>query len=101
MGPSRRGLIRSNQNRFPRAGVRGWRMIAAGAIAAAVASVSFADGTWILPGNGNYSVPTNWSSDPNIPNGIDQTATFGNVAASTVFVTLDTNVTLGKIVIDA
>lgn len=55
------------------------------------------DGTWISNANGTWSTPANWSSNPTVPNGIDQTATLGSIAAPRV-VTIDTPITLGALI---
>jgi autotransporter-associated beta strand protein len=58
------------------------------------------DGTWILDGNGNWSTATNWSSNPSIPNGQDQTATFGPTTAQRT-VTADAAFTVGSLVFNS
>src|SRR5580698_3920546 len=58
------------------------------------------DGTWILDANGNWSTVTNWSSNPSIPNGQDQTATFGPTTALRT-VTADAPFTVGNLIFNS
>jgi autotransporter-associated beta strand protein len=55
---------------------------------------------WVSNSNGAWSAPANWSAT--VPNGIDSVATLGNVAAAeSLNVTLDTNVTLGTVILNS
>ena len=77
------------------------RALLAIAIVLAVRSAAMAsDGTWILNGNGNWSTASNWSSNPSIPNGQDQTATFGPTTALRT-VTADQAFTVGNLVFNS
>ncbi|HVX83706.1 MAG TPA: PEP-CTERM sorting domain-containing protein [Phycisphaerae bacterium] len=80
---------------------RGDPAIAALVLAAAAAGPLFAqDGTWISDASGVWSNAANWSSNPSIPNGIDQTATLGPLGTLHT-ITVDTPVTLGALIFDS
>ena len=57
----------------------------AAAALSALAHFVRADATWIGPATGFWSNPANWTSNPSLPDGIDQTATF-NAASATITV---------------
>ena len=77
------------------------RAAIAAILCAAITPASFAtSATWISPTGGNWLTPTNWSTNPTIPNAIDDSATLGPGAVSRI-VTLNGNITLGNLTFDS
>ncbi len=58
----------------------------------------FQDGVWIGGADGNWSNPLNWQ-DGKVASGIGATATFANSAVAETTVTVDQDVTVGRIVL--
>ena len=56
-------------------------------------------GEWAVDGDGDASVPANWSAG--LPNGVGDVATFGSVITAPREVTVDTPTTLGRLVFDS
>ena len=56
--------------------------------------------TWISPTSGNWGDPTNWSTNPAIPNAIDDSVTFGPTPTAET-VTLNASITLGSVTFDS
>ncbi|HEV8377247.1 MAG TPA: hypothetical protein VGP99_00230, partial [Tepidisphaeraceae bacterium] len=82
---------------------RGWRAWALRTVLVTLLapSLTFAvNASWTLSApNGDWSNPANWSSNPLLPNGVDDIATFG-AAPMDQFVTVDGNFTVGGLRID-
>jgi hypothetical protein len=60
-----------------------------------------ASASWATNGNGNWSVGTNWTSNPATPHGVDNAATFGSAITAPHTATVDVNRTVGAITFDS
>src|SRR6187402_3878896 len=65
-------------------------ILAAASIPFTGLSLHAADGTWVGTANGNWSVASNWSSNPTVPGGTGSTVGLTLDIAATRTVTIDT-----------
>ena len=70
-------------------------------LCAAITPTTFAtNATWISPTSSTWLTPTNWSTNPAIPNAIDDSATLGPALAPQT-VGINGNITLGNLTFDS
>ncbi len=71
-------------------------LVAFALAAASVGKVRAQSSSWDLDGDGGWDTDTNWTGDI-IADGVDNTATFGNIFTANRIVTLDSSRTIGNL----